>query len=82
MIAVRKVTKLARPGDSTEPTNLVCEVLLVSKEEVGKVLKWMNRGKAAGDDGITTDHLKEGRDIALEKLAKLFSECLRTLKGH
>lgn len=39
----------------------------------------MKKGKAAGDDGITID-LKEGGDIILERLAELFSECLRSLK--
>lgn len=34
----------------------------------------MRIGKAAGDDGITVDLLKERGDIVLEELAGLFSE--------
>lgn len=32
--------------------------------------------RRAGDNGITADLLEEGGDVALEKLAALFSECL------
>lgn len=38
----------------------------------------MKRGKAAGYDSIYRDLLKEDGDI-LEKLAKLFSQCLGTV---
>lgn len=40
----------------------------------------MKRGESAGEGGITADRLKSGADIALEKLAVLFSECLNTQK--
>lgn len=32
--------------------------------------------RAVRDNGITADLLEEGGDVALEKLAALFSECL------
>lgn len=40
----------------------------------------MKRGKSARDDGKTVDLLKEGGDIVLQKLANLFSNCIRTSK--
>lgn len=46
-----------------------------TQAEVEKALK---REKAAKPDGTTAGLLKDGGDIVLEKLAKLFSECLRT----
>ncbi|WP_265430092.1 RNA-directed DNA polymerase, partial [Klebsiella pneumoniae] len=83
-VAQRFYTKLYasdfRQGETNERTDLACDVPLVTKEEVKNALKSMKRGKAAGDDGITVDLLKEGGDIVLEKLTVLFSECLRTLK--
>lgn len=38
-----------RPGNSTERTNLICEVPAVYKDKVEEVLKGRKRGKAAGD---------------------------------
>lgn len=58
-----------------------CEVPLVTNEELEKTLKGMKTGKAAGDDGITPDRLKEGEGGVLEKLAKLFTECLGAWKN-
>lgn len=51
--------------------------LAIVTDEVEKALKGMKKGKAAGDDGVTTDILKDGA-VVVGKLAKLFSECLRT----
>lgn len=53
------------------PTSLTYDVLPVTKEEVKNALKCMKRGKAAGNDGIAVDLLKDGGNIILEKLAKL-----------
>ena len=47
------------PGDNDEPTSFACEVPLITKEEIGAALKGMKRGKAADEDGITVDLLKE-----------------------
>ncbi|XP_049267523.1 probable RNA-directed DNA polymerase from transposon BS [Rhipicephalus sanguineus] len=46
--------------------------------EVKKALKGMQRGKAAGEDQITSDLLKDGGEIMLEKLATLYTKCLST----
>ena len=48
----------------------------VMTEEARKVLEEMQRGKAAGDDQVTSDLLKDGGQIVLEKLATLFTKCL------
>lgn len=56
------------------------EVPQLTKDEVDKALKGMESVKAAGDDSINVDLLKEGGDVGLQKLDALFSECLRTLK--
>uniref|UniRef100_A0A6G5A9S4 Putative endonuclease-reverse transcriptase n=1 Tax=Rhipicephalus microplus TaxID=6941 RepID=A0A6G5A9S4_RHIMP len=47
-------------------------------EEVRKALESMQRGKAAGEDQVTSDLLKDGGQIVLEKLATLFTRCLLT----
>ena len=46
--------------------------------EVKKALKGMQRGKAAGEDQVTSDLLKDGGEIMLEKLATLYTKCLST----
>ena len=38
----------------------------------------VRRGKAAGEDQVTADLLKDGGQIVLEKLATLYTECLIT----
>lgn len=63
-----------KPGATTEPTIQDRDVPLVTKKEVQKVLD-NNRGKAARDDGITVNLLKERNDVVLEKLTTVFSEC-------
>lgn len=50
---------------STEPTSVACDIQPVTKEEVETTLKGMKKGKAADDDGIIIDLLKEGGDIIL-----------------
>uniref|UniRef100_A0A6G5ABZ6 Putative endonuclease-reverse transcriptase n=1 Tax=Rhipicephalus microplus TaxID=6941 RepID=A0A6G5ABZ6_RHIMP len=45
----------------------------VMKEEVRKALESMQRGKAAGEDHVTSDLLKDGGQIVLKKLPP----CLR-----
>uniref|UniRef100_A0A6G5A9L5 Putative endonuclease-reverse transcriptase n=1 Tax=Rhipicephalus microplus TaxID=6941 RepID=A0A6G5A9L5_RHIMP len=49
-------------------------------EEVRKALEGMHRGKAAGEDRVTSDLLKDEGQIVLEKLATLFTRCLLTGK--
>ena len=41
-------------------------------------MKEMKGGKAPGEDQITADLLKDGREIVLEKLANLYTQCLMT----
>ena len=50
----------------------------ITSDEVRRALKDMTRGKAAGEDGITVDLIKDGGDIMLEKLAALYTQCLTT----
>ena len=49
---------------------------LVSTTEVKFALSGMKRGKAPGDDGITTDLLKEEGSEVHSKIAQLFNQCL------
>ena len=46
-------------------------------DEVAKALKEMKRGKAPGNDEILVDILKDGGDIVLDQLAKLFTLCIK-----
>ena len=48
----------------------------VGADEVAKALKEMKRGKAPGNDEILVDVLKDGGDIVLDQLAKLFTLCI------
>lgn len=54
---------------------MVDEVPIVRKDGVEKVLEGIKRGKAAGDDRITMDLLRDGGYTILENLGKLFSDC-------
>lgn len=76
----RLYASISSPGNITARICVEGEAPEITKDEVEMALKAMKRGKAAGDDGITVDLLKDGGYIVLEKLAKLFSECLRTTK--
>nr|XP_054774059.1 uncharacterized protein LOC129282156 [Lytechinus pictus] len=44
-------------------------------DEVAKALQAMKRGKAPGRDEVLVDVLKDGGDVILEQLAKLFTLC-------
>ncbi|KAK8777926.1 hypothetical protein V5799_020732 [Amblyomma americanum] len=55
-----------------------CVIPPVTKDEVMKALEAMKRGKAAGEDQVTADLLKDEGDIVLEKLATLYMQCLMT----
>jgi len=46
-------------------------------EEVDKVLRGMKNGKSQGEDGLSAELFKWGGEKMKEKLAKLFSMCLR-----
>nr|XP_054765176.1 uncharacterized protein LOC129271950 [Lytechinus pictus] len=48
----------------------------VRVDEVAKSLQAMKRGKAPGSDEVLVDVLKDGGDVILEQLAKLFTLCL------
>ncbi|XP_063957603.1 craniofacial development protein 2-like [Lytechinus pictus] len=48
----------------------------VGVDEVAKALQAMKRGKAPGSDEVLVDVLKDGGDVILEQLAKLFTLCL------
>ena len=61
--------------NSDEPDT---EAPSITSAEVRRALKDMTRGKAAGEDGITVDLIKDGGDIMLEKLAALYTQCLTT----
>jgi len=49
----------------------------IMKEEVEKVLRGMKNGKSPGEDGLNAEMFKWGGEKIKEKLAKLFSMCLR-----
>lgn len=51
---------------------------LAMKEEVKRALGAMRSGKAAGEDQVTADLLKDDGEIALEKLATPYTQCLMT----
>ena len=48
----------------------------VGADKVAKALKEMKREKAPGNDEILVDVLKDGGDIVLDQLAKLFTLCI------
>ena len=52
----------------------------ITTSEVAFALKHMKRGKAPGDDDITTDLLKDAGEDLYKKLAQLFTRCLKEKK--
>ncbi|XP_041461759.1 protein-glucosylgalactosylhydroxylysine glucosidase-like [Lytechinus variegatus] len=52
------------------------DITPVGVDEVAKALQEMKRGKAPGSDEVLVDVLKDGGDVILEQLAKLFTLCL------
>lgn len=55
------------------------EVTYVTISDVRKAPQGMSRGKVAGEDGITTDLIKDRAYFVSKKLAKLYVLCLKTL---
>ncbi|XP_041472578.1 uncharacterized protein LOC121421843 [Lytechinus variegatus] len=49
------------------------DITPVGVDEVAKALQEMKRGKAPGSDEVLVDVLKDGGDVILEQLAKLFT---------
>ncbi len=56
------------------------EVPSITTDEVRNALKGMSRGKAAGEDGLTTYLIKDAGDIIISKLAQLYTSRLRHKK--
>ena len=56
------------------------EIPEITTSEVAFALNHMKRGKAPGDDDITTDLLKDAGEDLYKKLAQLFSNCLKEKK--
>lgn len=52
------------------------EIPSISREEIERALKETKHGKAAGDDDIVVEMLKDGGEVIIEKLIKLFNLCL------
>ena len=52
------------------------EVPHILIDEVKHILNKIKRGKAPGEDGITSDTLKDAGDEVHNKLAQLFTQCL------
>lgn len=48
----------------------------INKEEIYTALKQIKNGKAAGEDEIAGEMLKEGGEILIAKLEHLFNRCL------
>ena len=66
-----------RPNNvNQEEVNIDTPVPAVTVEEVRTAIRHAKRGKASGRDNITIDEIKDAGDIALEKLAKLYTKCL------
>ena len=61
------------PANSVTDTSEVPEITV---DEVRSSLNGMKRGKSPGDDGITTDLLKDAGFEVHSKLAHLFNQCL------
>ena len=56
------------------------EIPEITTSEVTFALNHMKRGKAPGDDDITTDLLKDAGEDLYQKLAQLFTKCLKEKK--
>ena len=50
---------------------------MIMKDEVEAPLKSMKKGKAVGSDNIIIETLQEGKEVILQRLAKLFNKCLQ-----
>ena len=62
------------PTTITEDTD--DDIPPVEADEVAKTLKEIKRGKATCNDEVLVDVLKDGGDIVLDQLAKLFTFCI------
>ena len=67
----------ANDFSQTEINTEFRDIPIITANEVRKALKSMKRGKAPGEDGISIDLIKDAGDIAIVKLAELFTKCLR-----
>ncbi len=56
------------------------EVPSITKDEVRNALKGMSMGKATGEDGLTTDLIKDAGNTVISKLAQLYTSCLQQQK--
>ena len=50
----------------------------ITTNEIQDAIKCAKKGKAAGPDGIFTEHLKETQELLLPIWTKLFNQCLKT----
>ena len=68
-------------GPVTNQVTDTSEVPHILIDEVKHALNKTKRGKAPGEDGITSDMLKDAGDEVHKKIAQLFTQCLRKRDG-
>ena len=75
----QKKNKLHENSNSNNVLLLLQEILNkdIRPEEVSNGVKNLKNGKAAGEDLILNEFLKNCKEVALSALTKLFNECLR-----